>query len=83
VDVALKAQEACRKEMGYALSCLLEIAQTAADPRVRREATAGLNSTMGRLLEQVLDLGRLVETAREAGLDVSRRSTEQPGDKPS
>jgi histone H3/H4 len=80
VDVALKVQEACRKATGRALARLAEL-QTAADPKVRSEATEALNSTVARLLENVLD--RLVETAREGGLAVSRRSTEQPGDKPS
>jgi len=75
-----KVAALCRKATGRALARLAEL-QTAADPKVRSDATEALNSTVARLLEHVLD--RLVETAREGGLAVSRRSTEQPGDKPS
>jgi D-alanyl-D-alanine dipeptidase len=64
VDVALKVQEACRKETGRALARLLELAETAADPKVRSEAGAALDVTLARLLEIGLDLSRLVERAR-------------------
>ena len=57
VDVALKVQEACRKATGRALARLAEL-QTAADPKVRSDATETLNSTVARLLEHVLDLSR-------------------------
>ena len=67
VDVALKVQEACRKATDRALARLSELAQTAADPKVRSDATETLNSTVARLLEHVLDLNRLVERARGAG----------------
>ena len=66
VDVALKVQEACRKATGRALARLSEL-QTAADPKVRSDATETLNATLARLLEHVLDLSRLVEKARGAG----------------
>jgi len=52
VDVALKVQEACRKATGRALARLSEL-QTAADPKVRSDATETLNSTVARLLEHV------------------------------
>jgi len=58
LDVALKVQEACRKQTGRALTSLLELAATSADPKVRSEATETLNSTLCRLLEHVLDLSR-------------------------
>ena len=58
LDVALKVQEACRKQTGRALTSLLELAATAADPKVRSDATETLNSTVARLLEHVLDLSR-------------------------
>jgi len=84
VYAELQAEEIaalCKMQTGRALARLSELARTAADPKVRSDATETLNSTVARLLEHVLD--RLVETAREGGLAVSRRSTEQPGDKPS
>jgi hypothetical protein len=49
-DVALEVQEACRKATGRALTRLSELAQTAADPKVRSDATETLNSTLARLL---------------------------------
>ena len=72
VDAALQAAEVaafCKMLTGPALERLLEIAQTAGDPRLRRKATALLAAVVGRLCE--------------AGLNVSRESTEQRGDKPS
>jgi hypothetical protein len=63
-NVALKVQRTCREMMPEALRRLSLVATTAADLKVRREATAALNTIVGRLLKQVLD--RLVET------DVSR-----------
>jgi len=50
LDVALKVQEACRKQTGRALARLAEL-QTAADPKVRSDATAVLDSTVARLLD--------------------------------
>ena len=63
-----------RRRLGYgALGATLigdsELAQTAADPKLRSEAAALLAATVARL--------------REVGQDISRWNTEQPGDKPS
>ena len=68
LDVALKVQEACRRQTGRALTSLLELAATAADPKVRSDATETLNLTVARLLEHVLDLSRLVERARASAM---------------
>jgi len=71
-SAALQAAEVaafCKMHTGPALGRLLEIAQTAGDPRLRRKATALLAKMVGRLCE--------------AGLSVSRESTERLGDKPS
>jgi len=62
--VALKAEEVrtmCRSRMGKAFSCLVELAATEQDPKLRRKASALLESWL-----------------REAGLDIVRRSAEQP-----
>jgi len=47
-----------------AFSCLVELAATEQDPKLRRKASALLESWL-----------------REAGLDIVRRSAEQPGAK--
>jgi hypothetical protein len=67
VDAELEVAALCKMQTGRALARLSELAQTAADPKVRSEATETLNSTVARLLEHVLDLNRLVESARRAG----------------
>ena len=66
---AFQAEEVaafCKMHTGSALERLLEIAQTAGDPRLRRKASALLAAVVGRLCE--------------SGLNVSRESTEQLGD---
>ena len=63
-DIALKVQRTCREAMPQALARLSSIAATAADPKVRSEASAVLDATLARLLEIGLDLSRLVERAR-------------------
>jgi hypothetical protein len=64
--VALQANEIaafCKMHTGPALERLLELSQTAGDPRLRRKASALLAAVVGRLCE--------------SGLNVSRESTEQ------
>ena len=63
VATAEKVAALCKMQTGRALARLSEL-QTAADPKVRSEATETLNRTVARLLEHVLDLSRLVENAR-------------------
>jgi hypothetical protein len=63
VDAELQAEKVaalCKMQTDRALARLSELAQTAADPKVRSDATETLNSTVVRLLEHVLDLNRLV-----------------------
>jgi len=57
VATAEKVAALCKMQTGRALARLSEL-QTAADPKVRSEATETLNSTVARLLEHVLDLSR-------------------------
>jgi hypothetical protein len=60
VDAELQAEKVaalCKMQTGRALARLAEL-QTAADPKVRSDATETLNSTVARLLEHVLDLSR-------------------------
>jgi hypothetical protein len=52
---AEKVAALCKTQTGRALARLAEL-QTAADPKVRSDATAVLDSTVARLLEHVLDL---------------------------
>jgi len=59
VDAELQVAALCKMQTGRALARLAEL-QTAADPKVRSDATAVLDSTVARLLEHVLDLNRLV-----------------------
>ena len=54
---AEKVAALCKMQTGRALARLAEL-QTAADPKVRSDATETLNSTVARLLEHVLDLSR-------------------------
>ena len=66
VVAALQAAEVaafCKMHTGSALERLLEIAQTAGDPRLRRKASALLAAVVAQLCE--------------SGLNVSRESTEQ------
>ena len=71
VYAELQAEEIaalCKMQTGRALARLSELAQTADDPELRRQAAAVLAEVSERL--------------RETGQDVSRWSTEEPGDKP-
>jgi hypothetical protein len=61
VDAALQAAEVaafCKMHTGRALERLLEIAQTAGDPRLRRQASALLTKMVGRLCESGLNVSR-------------------------
>ena len=65
---AEKVAALCKMQTGRALARLAELAQTTADPELRRQAAAMLAEVSERL--------------RETGQDVSRWSTEEPVDKP-
>jgi len=71
IYIAVQAEEVealCKMHTGLALARLSGLAQTAADPGLRRQAAAVLAEVSERL--------------RETGQDVSRWSTEEPGDEP-